>query len=100
MLNIQHSVKTWRRAPICVQAGNESVDLEDAAINVMLDAAIQTDHRSQVFVDEARDTNLTTFGKATLTDRYLMPGENFQDLFARVASYYADDQAHAARLYD
>ena len=69
-------------------------------MNVMLDAAIQMDHRSQVFVDEARDANLTTFGKATLTDRYLMPGENFQDLFARVASYYADDQAHAARLYD
>ena len=69
-------------------------------MNVMLDAAIQMDHRSQVFVNEARDANLTTFGKATLTDRYLMPGENFQDLFARVASYYADDQAHAARLYD
>ena len=46
------------------------VELEDAAMNVMLDAAIQMDHRSQVFVDEARDTNLTSFGKATLTDRY------------------------------
>src|ERR1700741_1243699 len=29
-----------------------------------------------------------------------MPGESFQDLFARVASYYGDDAAHAQRLYD
>ena len=29
-----------------------------------------------------------------------MPGEEFQDLFARVASYYGDDDAHAQRIYD
>ena len=29
-----------------------------------------------------------------------MPGETFQDLFARVASYYGDDEDHAQRLYD
>jgi ribonucleoside-diphosphate reductase alpha chain len=29
-----------------------------------------------------------------------MPGESYQDLFARVASYYGEDQAHAQRLYD
>ena len=29
-----------------------------------------------------------------------MPGESYQDLFARVASFYGDDQAHAQRLYD
>jgi ribonucleoside-diphosphate reductase alpha chain len=43
---------------------------------------------------------LTEFGKATLLDRYLLPGESFQDLFARVAMTYADDAAHAQRLYD
>ncbi len=69
-------------------------------MNMMLDTAIQMDHRSQVFVDESRDDNLTVFGKATLSDRYLLPDENYQDLFARVASYYADDEAHAGRLYD
>nr|WP_035707956.1 ribonucleoside-diphosphate reductase subunit alpha [Niveispirillum irakense] len=53
-----------------------------------------------VVVDRTRDELLTAFGKATLNDRYLMPGESYQDLFARVASYYADDQAHAQRLYD
>lgn len=53
-----------------------------------------------VTVDRSRDDKLTDFGKAVLSDRYLMEGENFQDLFWRVASYYGDDQAHSLRLYD
>ncbi|HYI65045.1 MAG TPA: ribonucleoside-diphosphate reductase subunit alpha [Allosphingosinicella sp.] len=53
-----------------------------------------------VEVDRSRDDLLTEFGKDTLRDRYLLPGESYQDLFARVASAYADDQAHAQRLYD
>ena len=51
-------------------------------------------------VDHGRDDLLTDFGKETLKDRYLLPGEGFQDLFVRVASAYADDAAHAQRLYD
>jgi len=54
----------------------------------------------QVRVDRSRDALLTDFGRSTLDDRYLMPGESYQDLFARVASYYGEDQAHAQRLYD
>ncbi|WP_025295367.1 ribonucleoside-diphosphate reductase subunit alpha [Sphingomonas sanxanigenens] len=53
-----------------------------------------------VEVDHSRDALLTDFGKETLTDRYLLPGESYQDLFVRVASAYADDAAHAQRLYD
>jgi len=56
--------------------------------------------RFTVVTDNTRDARLTDFGKETLTDRYLLPGENYQDLFARVADAYADDQAHAQRLYD
>ncbi|MBK9432476.1 MAG: ribonucleoside-diphosphate reductase subunit alpha [Sphingomonadales bacterium] len=56
--------------------------------------------RFDVVTDTARDDLLTEFGKETLRDRYLLPGENYQDLFARVASAYADDQEHAQRLYD
>ncbi|MDQ2801516.1 MAG: ribonucleoside-diphosphate reductase subunit alpha [Pseudomonadota bacterium] len=56
--------------------------------------------RHQVHVDRSRDALLTDFGRATLSDRYLMPGEEFQDLFARVASQYGDDHAHAQRIYD
>ena len=53
-----------------------------------------------VEVDHSRDALLTEFGKETLRDRYLLPSENFQDLFVRVASAYADDQGHAQRIYD
>jgi len=71
----------------------------------VLDAAqvldtVQMAGRYPVRVDRSRDALLTEFGRATLSDRYLMPGEDFQDLFARVASYYGDDAAHAQRLYD
>jgi ribonucleoside-diphosphate reductase alpha chain len=53
-----------------------------------------------VDVDYSRDNLLTDFGKATLAERYLLPGEGPQDAFARVARAYADDKAHAQRLYD
>ena len=48
----------------------------------------------------ARDELLTAFGRQTLEDRYLLPGETPQDMFARVACAYADDSEHAQRLYD
>jgi ribonucleoside-diphosphate reductase alpha chain len=51
-------------------------------------------------IDRSRDSNLTDFGKATLKDRYLGHNESFQDLFARVASSYADDNLHAQRIYN
>jgi ribonucleoside-diphosphate reductase alpha chain len=58
------------------------------------------ERRFAVTTDASRDDLLTEFGKETLRDRYLLPGESYQDLFARVAAAYADDQAHAQRLYD
>jgi len=54
----------------------------------------------QLALDRRRDALLTPFGRATLADRYLLPDEGPQDLFARVALAYADDTAHAQRLYD
>lgn len=56
--------------------------------------------RFKVVTDASRDALLTEFGKETLEDRYLLPGESYQDLFARVAAAYADDAAHAQRVYD
>jgi ribonucleoside-diphosphate reductase alpha chain len=61
---------------------------------------VQMEGRHPVRVDRGRDALLTDFGRATLSDRYLLPGESFQDLFARVASWYGDDAAHAQRIYD
>ena len=65
----------------------------------MFDIA-QMEKGNRVEIDRTRDANLTEFGKATLTDRYLMPEEQYQDLFARVAMYYGDDSEHSQRLYD
>ena len=66
----------------------------------LLDTDVQIRGGYQIRIDRSRDSLLTEFGRATLNDRYLMPGESYQDLFARVASYYGDDAEHAQRLYD
>ena len=59
--------------------------------------AVPVDKPRQV---KSRNDLLTDFGKRTLLDRYLLPEESFQDMFSRVAVAYADDTAHAQRLYD
>jgi ribonucleoside-diphosphate reductase alpha chain len=51
-------------------------------------------------IDRSKDDNLTEFGKTTLRDRYLLPGESYQDMFARVALAYCDNLDHAQRLYN
>ena len=53
-----------------------------------------------VVINNDANNRLTDFGKAVLKDRYLLPGETYQDLFARVANYYGDDQNHAQRIYN
>ncbi|AKM08569.1 Ribonucleoside-diphosphate reductase [Pelagerythrobacter marensis] len=92
-------------------AGGVVADKANAALAQAVTAAAEAnaeqpdskkilDRRFVIVTDESRDANLTEFGKETLIDRYLLPGEKFQDLFARVADAYADDQDHAQRLYD
>lgn len=59
-----------------------------------------------ITLDDSRDDLITPFGKATLGDRYLTPGESYQDLFGRVACANSDeiiwgtDNGHAQRTYD
>mgnify|MGYP001192630164 CR=1 FL=1 len=60
----------------------------------------QNDKGIIIKIDRSKDSNLTDFGKATLKDRYLGLNESYQDLFARVASTYADDNLHAQRIYN
>lgn len=60
----------------------------------------QNERGVTVHLSRKRDDKLTTFGKATLNDRYLLEGESYQDLFARVAAHFADDSTHAQRIYD
>jgi ribonucleoside-diphosphate reductase alpha chain len=54
----------------------------------------------KVEIDRSRDSLLSDFGRTTLEDRYLLPGESYQDMFARVATAFADDADHAQRIYD
>ena len=60
----------------------------------------QNDKGITVKINRTKDSNLTNFGKATLSDRYLGLNESFQDLFARVASTYADNNLHGQRIYN
>ncbi|GBQ16202.1 ribonucleotide-diphosphate reductase subunit alpha [Swaminathania salitolerans LMG 21291] len=66
----------------------------------MFDDVVQLPGHHPVKVNRSRDALLTDFGRATLDNRYLLPGEHYQDLFGRVASYYGADPEHAQRLYD
>ena len=52
-------------------------------------------------IDYRRDRYLSEFGVKTLQDRYMVAGEKSpQDAFARAAKAFADDDAHAQRLYN
>ena len=60
----------------------------------------QNDRGIIIKIDRSKDKNLTDFGRASLSDRYLGQDESYQDLFARVASTYADNNLHAQRIYN
>ena len=52
-------------------------------------------------IDFRRDRYLSQFSIKTLRDRYLVGAETSpQQAFARAAGAFADDEAHAQRLYD
>ena len=78
----------------------EAPQQEEGDLGIQMRDLKQNERGIQVHVDRSRDALLTEFGKATLKDRYLMQDESYQDMFARVAMHYADDSAHAQRLYD
>ncbi|RZJ00481.1 MAG: ribonucleoside-diphosphate reductase subunit alpha [Brevundimonas sp.] len=83
-------------------AGGEALKTVDFVSATEGDAATRP-HLSVVRslqLDRSRDDLLTDFGKKTLEDRYLLAGESYQDMFARVATAYADDHDHAQRVYD
>jgi ribonucleoside-diphosphate reductase alpha chain len=95
----EHRAPAKEQEPVMDFASSSStVDAGDVA-PVRDSKSIDT-RAFNVVTDASRDALLTDFGKDTLKDRYLLPGESYQDLFARVASAYADDQDHAQRVYD
>ena len=80
------------QAGLASQSANDARRGKPKAVNLRVVDKIVT--------DPSRDALLTDFGKKTLIDRYLLPGESFQDMFARVSIAFADDLEHAQRLYD
>ncbi|MEA3067294.1 MAG: ribonucleoside-diphosphate reductase alpha chain [Sphingomonadales bacterium] len=80
-------------------SSSSGVPSDDVAVAASGSKAVHAP-RFDIKTDASRDELLTEFGKDTLRDRYLLPGENYQDLFARVAAAYSDDAEHAQRVYD
>ncbi|KAK0341238.1 hypothetical protein LTR94_027221, partial [Friedmanniomyces endolithicus] len=83
-------------------AGGEALktaEFQEVAANAQPEKPHLTVVKS-VQVDRSRDALLTEFGKKTLEDRYLLAGESYQDMFARVSTAFSDDADHAQRLYD
>ena len=70
-----------------------------AATKPTVQALKSANRPNKISIDNSHDNLLSDFGKAVLADRYLYKGETFQELFARVAHYYSDDDAHAQRMY-
>ena len=55
----------------------------------------------KIEIDYSKDSLLDEFSLRTLQERYMIPGETSpQEAFARAAQAFADDEAHAQRLYD
>ncbi|MBI2261775.1 MAG: ribonucleoside-diphosphate reductase subunit alpha [Caulobacterales bacterium] len=83
-------------------AGGEALKTVDFQSVAAADAADRPQLKvvPSIQIDRSRDDLLTDFGKKTLEDRYLLAGESYQDMFARVANAYADDADHAQRVYD
>lgn len=52
-----------------------------------------------VETDDLLDNKMTSFGRATLHNRYLLKDEKIQDLFARVAASNSTNKEHAQRMY-
>ena len=55
---------------------------------------------STIKIDKERNSLMTEAGERTIDNRYLQPGETAQEMFARVAGFYADDAPQAQRLYE
>ena len=91
-------------------AGGEAlktVEIQSVVTAAGVEPAAERPHLKvvpSIQLDRSRDDLLTDFGKKTLEDRYLLAGESYQDMFARVATAFADDEkvnpGHAQRVYD
>ena len=101
-LNLFETLETEPEiAESVVSVATQDVDNDLVGQDTETGNIYQTD-RVRIEIDPSRDALLTAFGRETLEDRYLLNHEKGspQKLFARVACHYADDSAHAQRIYD
>jgi ribonucleoside-diphosphate reductase alpha chain len=74
---------------------------EMATLSISEGEKPQTVMPERAQADYSRDNLLQPFGIATLQDRYLLDHEKSpQDAFLRAARAFADNEAHAQRIYD
>ena len=99
MADMLEAEKTETETPQAKKVKPEK-EVVEANAKASTDSKSVAARRFNVVTDASRDDRLTEFGKETFRDRYLLPGESYQDLFAHVADAFADDQDHAQRLYD
>ena len=95
-----NEAKTAEKKPAAKAMSETNAGKGGAEAEPKSDSKTVNKRRFNIVKDDSRDALLTEFGKETLQDRYLLPDESYQDLFARVADAYADDGEHAQRLYD
>jgi len=99
---IQEAVAAWALEQGASVAGFKVLRVIGRTYNIEVEtgSAAALEQPAHKGVDYSRDAVLTPFGIATLKDRYLLPTETSpQDAFMRAARAFADDDAHAERLY-
>ncbi len=85
---------------VAEQAADQRLSKEQKKSDTPQLALVRGKQDMTLQIDTSRDEKLSEFGKATLKDRYLLEGEEYQDMFARVSTAYGDDAAHTQRIYD
>ncbi len=90
MIEVENFIKLKLNGNIMMDVENEENKKNDVLLK----------QKFYIIIDNLRDRCLSDASKAVLSDRYLLEGETYQMMFARVASHYADDADHAQRLYD
>lgn len=104
--DVSRLVHDWAAQKKVVVVSYKTIREQDAKVSVEIQ--FSSDPRAAATpvapvrgIDLGRDNLLTPFGIATLKDRYLHPGETSpQEAFYRAARAFADDEAHAQRLYN
>ena len=96
-LAIKKAVRSYPTRPEIKKEAEERPDLFSLTHETEL---FQNEKGITLKINRSKDSKLTNFGKPTLSDRYLGLNESYQDLFARVASTYADNNLHGQRIYN